>query len=134
MQSTIRGTLTRVAGASVITALAVLLGAAGAGAGKLKSQWRDLDVVIDAQASEWEGAVTELEDEQIGVGVRNDVENLYVALIVKNERTEMEMLTRGCTVWFDPQGKEGKTLGIRYPLGVASKDRRAFVRGPSAVG
>jgi hypothetical protein len=129
MHRTIRENLTRGAGALIVAALAVAFGAASAGAEKLKSQWRNTDVAIDAQASEWEGAITRFEDEQIGVGVRNDIENLYVALIVENERTEMEMLTRGCTVWFDPKGKDGKTFGIRYPLGVTGKDRRAFARG-----
>lgn len=128
MHRTVGESLARGAGTLTIAALAVALGAASTGAEKLKSQWRDTEVAIDAQATEWEGAITEFEDEQIGVGVRNDLENLYVALIVANERTEMEVLTRGCTVWFDPKGKEAKTFGIRFPLGLAGKDRMAFGR------
>lgn len=128
MDMTVRGRITRGAVALSVAVLAATIGAASCGAEKLKSQWRDMDVAIDGQSTEWDGAIHDFSDEQIGVGVRNDLEHLYVALIIGNARTQSEALSRGFTVWFDPTDKQVRTFGIRYPLGVADKDRPAFIR------
>ncbi|MFH1142953.1 MAG: hypothetical protein V1774_00230 [Candidatus Eisenbacteria bacterium] len=109
--------------------LLLMLGAqAGCGDDTLVSEWRRAEVAIDAVNGEWEGAITDFEDEQVSVGLMNDQEYLYIGLVVENQNTRSQLLAGGFTIWLDPSGKKEKGIGVRYPLGAAEKDRGRFVR------
>jgi hypothetical protein len=128
MNRSITGLISRAAMRSGMAALALAISVTASGAKQLESKWRNADVKVDGQGTEWDGATTDFNDEQLTLGLRNDAEYLYVGLFVENPFTQSQILTSGFTIWLDPAGGTAKTFGIRYPLGVPANVRSAFVR------
>jgi hypothetical protein len=89
-----------------------------AGATKLDSGWQDGEVVVDGTTSDWSGQFQAIADEKIDVGVMNDQEYLYVAVVTSDREVRHQILSRGLVLWFDPTGEKIKRFGIQYPLGV----------------
>ena len=98
----------------ILALAAVVLGCGGF---DLKSTWRDRNVVIDGAAGDWQGVLTSV-DEKGDVGFLNDGEHLYICFIPRDRNIENQMIVRGLTLWFDPQGGEEKHFGVRFPLGL----------------
>jgi hypothetical protein len=71
---------------------------------------------MDVPESEWQGARTYLEDANVAVGLLNDDEYLYVSLVTSDRMKLGQLLRSGLTLWFDPSGRDEKSLGIRFPL------------------
>ncbi len=111
-----------------IAALSVTLGVAGCGAKRLSSKWRDRTVTIDAVNNEWQGTITDFEEEQVSVGLLNDDQYLYIGLVFMDPQVQAQALTKGLTFWFDASGKRKKTFGIHYPLEMPEEDRAWFIR------
>ena len=101
---------------SITFVFAILL--AGCGKLELNSHWRSRLVIIDGLNSEWEGAGTYLEDENAFIGLVNDEEYMYVCLASTNREIQTQMMRRGFTLWFDPDGGKKRLFGIRFPLGM----------------
>ncbi|UCE02499.1 MAG: hypothetical protein JSW67_14850 [Candidatus Latescibacterota bacterium] len=99
--------------------IAVVLAAAvfGCGGFDMKSGWRDRDIVIDGQAGDWQSVLSTF-DEKGDVGFLNDDKHLYICFIPRDPQIENQMIVRGLTVWFDREGGDKKTLGVRFPLGL----------------
>jgi len=57
------------------------------------------------------------------VGVRNDDDRLYIALVFTDASTIRQISMTGLEVWFDSQGGEEERTGIRYPLGFIQYNR-----------
>jgi hypothetical protein len=93
---------------------------------ELDSLWRDRDVTIDGDLTEWEGFTHFIEEAHATVGVLNDEEHLYLSLASSNQSTQRQVLALGLTVWFDPDGGKERAFGIRFPLGMATMDRSAL--------
>jgi hypothetical protein len=125
----------------LVPALVVLLSAsvlAGCGGIDLNSTWRDRDVDIDGVPAEWQGTTTYVENPNIAIGVMNDAECLYISLSSPVSDVANQIVLRGLTVWFDPEGGKQRAFGIHCPIGVQvrpddnsqmtgrNKDRRAF--------
>lgn len=89
----------------------------------LDSRWRDRDILIDGDPTEWYNATTYFEAEKVALGVMNDASHLYLALTSADRAAQMQVLAGGFTVWFDPGGGKDKGLGIRFPVGMAAGDR-----------
>ncbi|MCZ6776781.1 MAG: hypothetical protein O7D34_10035 [Ignavibacteria bacterium] len=85
---------------------------------ELESTWRDRELTIDGNAIDWEGSTVHLEDEKVTVGLSNDEDFLYLFLSSNDKNIQRQLLTRGLTVWFDPDGGNDRVFGIRFPLGV----------------
>lgn len=82
-------------------------------------------ITIDASSDEWQSALTPIEDEDgLAMGVRNDAQDLYLTLVVTNESLIRQITTRGLTVWFDAEGGNDKQLGIEFPIGRVTSQRR----------
>jgi hypothetical protein len=84
---------------------------------ELKSAWRDRDILIDGDATDWRGLTTYVEKGNIAVGVANDRENLFVCLHSPTREVAGQIVLRGLTVWFDPEGGPDGRLGFHCPLG-----------------
>jgi hypothetical protein len=84
----------------------------------LDSGWRDREITIDGKNSEWIGAMWYLEDENISVGFRNDDKFFYMCVIAEDPVIRAQVMGRGFTVWFDPDGGNKKTFGIKFPIGM----------------
>jgi len=89
---------------------------------ELNSNWRDREITIDGENSEWMGAMWHFEDENISVGLLNDDNYIYVCMIAEDPLIRAQVMRQGFTVWFDPAGGKEKTFGIRFPIGMPARD------------
>ncbi len=80
-----------------------------------ESQWREQTIVIDGIDDEWVDRVRVFKEARVVIGFMNDDEFLYV-MIGTTSRTAQFHLMRGLNIWFDPEDRETKSFGIRYPV------------------
>ncbi len=79
-------------------------------------------VAVDGSEADWQSNLQPVKDHDgLMMGVRNDGQDLYVALVVSNETTARQIALGGLTVWFDPDGGKKKTLGVQFPLGITDR-------------
>ena len=102
----------------------------GCGKLSLKSVWRDRDVEIDGVPAEWRGTTTYVENPNIAIGVMNDAEYLYISLSSPVADIARQIVMRGLTVWFDPDGGKHRAFGIHCPIGtpMGPEDFREMVK------
>ena len=72
---------------------------AGCGEPKLESLWRDREVTIDGDHTEWEGAVVRVDDVDAVVGLLNDDTHLYLCLASIDQNVMSQVLGGGLTLW-----------------------------------
>ncbi len=89
----------------------------GCGTVELDSRWKEQEIAIDGDSSDWLGSLYFFEGEDISIGFLNDESDLYVCLIAEEPTLRAQMMMQGFTAWFDPEGGKEKTFGIRFPLG-----------------
>ena len=78
----------------------------------------DPPVVVDGRVDEWARGLVSVEGQDgLMMGVRNDEEGLYVALVVSDEGLVRQIQGGGLTLWVDPTGGDAKTFGVQFPLG-----------------
>jgi hypothetical protein len=83
---------------------------------KLLSTWRQEDIVIDGSGTEWQRGLYYDKESGIVYSIRNDDDYVYLFLKTQNRTTQMQMMRAGFTVWFDADGGNDHSFGIRYPL------------------
>jgi hypothetical protein len=83
---------------------------------KLLSTWRQEDVVIDGSGTEWQRGLYYDKESDIVYSIRNDDDYVYLFLKTQNRTTQMQIMRAGFTVWFDAEGCNDHSFGIRYPL------------------
>jgi hypothetical protein len=91
---------------------------------ELQSHWRDRDVFIDGKNQEWSECLTSLDDKQSLFGAINDNTFLYLVIVTANRDLQRQIMVRGLTFWFDPDGNDRHSFGIRYPLGDMRRNNR----------
>ena len=96
---------------------AMLVGGCGSTTA-LQSTSPDREITVDGSTEDWQGALTPIEKKKLSLGVLNDGEFLYLALVTSDRQLINQMMIRGLTVWFDAEGGKEKTFGIRFPLGL----------------
>jgi hypothetical protein len=84
---------------------------------RLDSKWLSDTISIDGNDDEWQNAMTYLKDKDLNIGLFNDQDNLYLCLVVWNDKTQSRLVRHGLTVWFDNNGGTDKLFGIHFPLG-----------------
>ncbi len=62
-----------------------------------------------------------MRDWPVDIGVANDAEFLYLTLSTADRALQRQAIMRGLEVWIDPKGRQGKILGVRYPLGMLDR-------------
>ena len=107
--------------AAVLMCLVLALAAAGCNELELASSWRDRDIEIDGDATDWRGLTTYVEEGNIAVGVANDSEDIFVCLHSPTREVAGQIVIQGLTVWFDPEGGGGRELGFHCPRGMDEK-------------
>jgi hypothetical protein len=93
---------------------------------ELQSRWRNRDIIIDGNHTEWEGALKYSEKERATVGIFNDDEYIFLCLLSADQQVLMQAMAAGFTLWFEGSGKKDEKLGIRFPTGGASSPRQGF--------
>ena len=85
---------------------------------QLASRWSSQPIHIDGNVAEWADSTVFIEKEGVRCGVMNDGDYLYLCLLSSKQGLGRQIMFRGMTVWFDPNGGEKKTVGLRFPLGM----------------
>jgi uncharacterized membrane protein YgcG len=88
---------------------------------EVASQWRSAEIKIDGVSDEWSGALTYLEKEKLAYAIKNDSSDIYLCLEF-DTAIQRQATMFGFTVWFDASGKEKKTFGVRFPIGLFNVD------------
>jgi hypothetical protein len=101
---------------SVVSLVAVVL-LCGCGGVQFDSVWSDEAVKIDGIPLEWKGSTTWVQSPNVAVGVKNDKDYLYLCVSSPVREIAAQIAMRGFVVWLDPEGKKGKSFGIRCPVG-----------------
>ncbi len=96
---------------------------------KVDSKWLDREIVIDGADADWQGAKLNIERANVDFGIFNDQKYLYLVLGSMDRTLQMQMIRMGFTVWFDPEGKKGKVLGVRFPVRGMNMGRERGMRG-----
>ncbi len=108
----------------VLFVLALLpLIACGSSAPLLPTHSAPTSVVIDGDASDWQGALTAAEKSPVTLGVRSDAEYVYVAVVTSDRAIIRQTLLTGMVVWLDADGGKGKGFGVHFPLGAIREGR-----------
>ena len=102
------------------------------------SSWRDQQIAIDAKYSDWQQTAAHYDEKsKVTFNLANDERDLYICLVTRNRQIEVEAMESGFSVWFDPQGGQKKSFGVRFPIGLRvmgmsieeeSKDRGKYWR------
>ena len=109
----------------LVIGLSSLLAVSGCASVKqIESSPVTTDVIIDGSADDWAGALRLFEGESgVSIGVRNDAEAIYVALVVRDQAKLRQIMRAGLNLWFDPDGGKDRVFGIAYPLSPEGMDR-----------
>jgi hypothetical protein len=81
-----------------------------------RSAWCAGEIAIDGSLAEWTELASFAKDVPFSIGVRNDGEDLYVALSSSDPSVPSLLARRGLIIWFDAEGGTKKRFGIRYPV------------------
>jgi hypothetical protein len=121
----------------IFAAALVLAVSTGGCKSAVQSVWRTHEVKIDGQNEEWDGAMHIFPDQQVDVGLMNDNRWVYLAVFAGDRERQSQILSSGCTIWWNVGGEKEETFGVRYPHGLPPERRHEFVRawskGPEAA-
>lgn len=104
------------------TAGFLLLGIVAVGASgcvsplELTSTAPESAITIDGNNNDWSDALSYLDKEEVSLGIHDDGQWLSGCLVTSNRFIQMQILSGGFTVWFDPSGSTDERYGIRFPL------------------
>lgn len=101
----------------------LLLGVGGCSSTQsLASQRVTSAVAVDGLEADWQDNLQPVQGHDgLMMGVRNDADDLYVALVVSDASLARQIALGGLTLWFDPEGGKEKALGVQFPLGVLDR-------------
>jgi hypothetical protein len=81
----------------------------------LESQWAAAPASIDGMNTEWgKVPMNTYKKTDVDYAFMNDGENLFILYTFKNPKFLSSISWTGLTVWFSPEGKKEKDLGIRF--------------------
>jgi len=87
----------------------------GCGDEELTSSWRQTEITIDGNQSDWESKLHYLSDQQSVVGIANDNEYLYLCLATNDTAKMFQFFSTGFTVWLESKNSDEK-IGVQYPM------------------
>ena len=93
---------------------------------QIESQPPERRLFIDGKADDWAGRLFVVGGQKVSLGFLNDRDSLYICLRTDDGAVERQLLRSGLTVWFDPRGGRKKALGIKYPVGLSSREQRMW--------
>ncbi len=108
---------------SILILFLFLLAGCGNSKLELNSNWRDREITVDGKNTEWRGAMLFFVEDNVSVGLLNDENFFYICMIAEDQFVRTQVMRRGFTLWFDPDGGKEKTFGIKYPLGMQASGR-----------
>ncbi len=86
------------------------------------SRWLDRAITVDGSDGDWQGATVYVEKANVSIGMFNDSESMYICMVTTDRQIARRTLREGMRLWFDPEGGQKKTFGIRFPAGYPEGD------------
>lgn len=102
----------------VVLALVIAMAGGCSSTMQLASNWTPETIPIDGSMKEWSDSTLFAQKDDLSYAVKNDDQYLYLFVMSATPNLGRQMVFRGMTVWFDPNGGSKKTLGVRFPLGM----------------
>ncbi len=90
------------------------------------SNWRNNEIKIDGDISDWQNTLEAIPDKNFAVGLKNDDKFLYISFITDDRMKIMQMFRNGFITWLTPNGDNGKKFGIKFPLSNKEKGTTQF--------
>lgn len=87
----------------------------GCGEKEINSIWKQSEITIDGNQSDWEGKLHYLSDQKSAIGIANDNDYLYLCLATNDTAKMFRFFSAGFTVWIESKNSDEK-LGIQYPM------------------
>jgi hypothetical protein len=100
----------------------------GCSGAKLASTFSQMDIEIDGDIGDWEQLPAYTQRDGIRLSIANDREYLYILFVTSQRDIARQVLMRGMTLWFDPNGGTKRTIGLAYPLGILEPGMRDIER------
>ena len=100
---------------SIAALVLCVLTAAACGDEAVVSHWNDRGITVDGDHADWEGRLTFVEDAKASVGIQNDGQFVYVAIVSADRNARMQIM-RGMNLWFDPTQDKQENFGVRFPI------------------
>lgn len=100
---------------SVVLLTATIIFAGCSGAKLLTGDWSSNLITVDGNDTDWKGTSMTEVGRDLRVGVRSDSQFVWIMLTTVKRDLAQQFLRGGFVVWFDPEGKEDKAFGIRFP-------------------
>jgi uncharacterized membrane protein YgcG len=73
--------------------------------------------VVDGNTSEWKAEKFEVDKETgIAYAIDHDANNIYLAMKVSDQRTQMKLMMQGMNLYIDKKGKRKEGTGIEFPI------------------
>jgi uncharacterized membrane protein YgcG len=95
----------------------------GCGTSKLIESTRpDKEMTLTGELSEFGTSMQLDPDKNFLLGFKNDDKYLYLCLATEDRSKIFQMMRSGFIVWFEPESKDYKTFGIKYPLANTFED------------
>jgi hypothetical protein len=91
----------------------------GCGGEGLESARLDREISINGMCDDWAGALRGLKKHGLSIGLLNDGEYFYLCLVIDDRKFVDQMLLKGLTVGFRPEGRGGEAFRVVYPVGTA---------------
>lgn len=77
----------------------------------------DINHLLDGKTDEWPVQKFETDaSTQIRYAIDNDLQNLYLALIIPDSHTQTRIMRQGMELYIDPKGKKKEGKGIEFPV------------------
>ena len=111
-----------------LSIIILLYSQVGCSSFEIDSLWREKEILIDGNSSDWLGTLVYLEDNGVTVGIQNDEHDLYICLLAESSFLRSQVMRRGFILWFDSAGGKDKTFGIKFPLGMPIPEARPQAR------
>ncbi len=92
----------------------------------ITSKWRTQNISIDGKNTEWKSG-NYIKDANVLVNVCNDEKFIYLSLTTNDRNLPMTIMRDGLTIWFDSEGKDNKSFGIRFPAGKENREMPADI-------
>lgn len=71
----------------------------------------------DGRATDWPNRMYHNPESGFTYAITQDQNHVYVFLEVEDPRTQLKVLLTGLTIWLEPGGGKGRSMGVRFPIG-----------------
>ena len=85
---------------------------------ELTSQWKDTDIVIDGDHTDWKDHLSLIEKHNVSIGMQHNDEFLYMCLATTDKQIQNQFLRMGLKLWLSPEDGKKRQFGIHYPIGL----------------